>query len=131
MITKVNHIGIAVKSLDESLKLYTQVLGLKLKGIETLPDGKTRTALIPVGDSEIELLESLDPESPIGKFVERQGEGLHHIAFEVSDINQTMKSVVDKGLRMIDEKPRKGVENTTIAFIHPKSTKVLMELVQS
>ena len=132
MITKINHIGIAVSSIDEALKLYTDVLGLELQKIEVVEAQKVKTALIPVGESKIELLESTDPEGVIAKFIENRGEGMHHIAFEVDSINDALKAMADKGAAMIDEKPRKGVENTDIAFMHPKGTRrVLIELVES
>lgn len=132
MITKINHIGIAVNSIDEALKLYTDVLGLKLQQIEVVEAQKVKTALIPVGESKIELLESTDPEGVIAKFIENRGEGMHHIAFEVDSINDALKAMADKGVAMIDEKPRKGVENTDVAFMHPKGTRrVLIELVES
>ncbi len=130
MITKINHIGIAVNSLDEAIKLYTDVLGLKVKAIETVAEQKVRTAIIQVGDSEIELIEPTDSEGPIAKYLEKKGEGLHHLAFEVSNIKDALKTVAGKGVALIDEKPRKGVENTNIAFLHPKGTKVLIELVE-
>ena len=132
MITKINHIGIAVSSIDEALKLYNDVLGLKLQEIEVVEAQKVKTALIPVGESKIELLESTDPEGVIAKFIENRGEGMHHIAFEVDSINDALKAMADKGAAMIDEKPRKGVENTDVAFMHPKGTRrVLIELVES
>ncbi len=131
MITKINHIGIAVSNLNDAVKLYTEALGLKVTGIEVVEEQKVRTAIIPVGDAKIELLESTSPEGPIAKHIEKRGEGLHHIALEVSDIQDALKTLVKKGIPLIDEKPRKGVENTTIAFLHPKGTKVLLELVQS
>ena len=130
MITKVNHIGIAVNSLDEALKLYTDVLGLEVKNLEILEEQKVRTAIIPVGDTKIELLESTDPEGAIAKHIERRGEGLHHIAFEVSNIHETLDMLKSKGIALIDEQPRKGVENSNISFLHPKGTKVLMEIVE-
>ncbi|MFC1966100.1 methylmalonyl-CoA epimerase [Chloroflexota bacterium] len=130
MITKINHIGIAVNSIDEALKLYTDVLGLEVKGIEVVAEQKVRTAIIPVGESKIELLESTDPEGAIAKYVERRGEGLHHLAFEVSNIDEALTAMVNKGITLIDEKPRKGIEDTSIAFLHPKGTKVLIELVE-
>ncbi len=130
MITKINHIGIAVKSIDEAVKLYTDVLGLKVKAIEVLPDQKVRTAIIQVGESEIELIESTDPEGVIAKYIANKGEGLHPIAFEVKDVKAAIGDMVKKGVPMIDEKPRTGVEKTSIAFLHPKSTRVLLELVQ-
>ena len=131
MITKINHIGIAVNSIDEAVKLYTDVLGLKVKDIEVVQEQKVKTALIPVGESKIELIESTDSEGTVARFIERRGEGLHHLAFEVSDIQDTLGTLVSKGIALIDEKPRKGVENTNVAFLHPKGTKVLMEMVES
>jgi len=130
MITKINHIGIAVKSIDEAVKLYTDVLGLKVKDIEVVEDQKAKTAIIPVGESKIELIESTDPEGTIAKYIERRGEGLHHLAFEVSNIQGALGVVANKGITLIDEKPRNGVENTRIAFLHPKGTKILIELVE-
>jgi len=131
MITKINHIGIAVNSIDNALKLYTEVLGLSVKDIEVVEDQKTRTAILPVGESKIELLESTDLEGPIAKHIEKFGEGLHHMALEVVDIEGALKRLSKHGVSLIDEKPRKGIENTSIAFLHPKGTgKVLLELVQ-
>jgi methylmalonyl-CoA epimerase len=132
MIKKIDHIGIAVKSIDEAVKLYTEVLGLKVKGIEVIVDQKARTALIPVGETKIELIESTDPEGAITKFIESRGEGLHHIALGVTNINEALQDLVKKGIPLIDQKPRKGVENTDIAFLHPKGTgRVLLELVET
>ena len=132
MITKISHVGIAVNSIEETLKLYTEVLGLKLNGVEVVEEQKVKTAIISVGESKIELLESTDPEGPIAKFIESRGEGLHHLAFEVGNVQDALGTVVSKGVALIDEKPRRGVENTRIAFLHPKGTgKVLMELVES
>ena len=131
MITKINHVGIAANSLDNTLKLYTEVLGLSVKDIEVNEDIKTRIAVLPVGESKIELLESTDPEGTIAKHIEKFGEGLHHIALEVTDIEDALKKLSEHGIPLIDEKPRKGVENTKIAFLHPKGTgRVLLELVQ-
>lgn len=131
MITKINHIGIAVKSIDEAAKIYTDLLGLKVGDIEVVADQKAKTAIIPVGESKIELIESTDPEGTIAKFIESRGEGLHHLALEVSNIEDALGTMVDKGVVLIDEKARKGVENTNIAFLHPKSTgRVLIELVE-
>ncbi len=132
MIAKINHIGIAVKSVDDTVKLYTDVLGLKVENIEVIADQNAKTAIIPVGESKIELIESTDPEGAIGKFIENRGEGLHHLALEVSNIKDALSTLVEKGVVLIDEKPRKGVGNTDIAFLHPKSTgRVLIELVES
>ena len=131
MITKINHVGIAANSIDNTLKLYTEVLGLSVKDIEVNEDIKTRIAVLPVGESKIELLESTDPEGTIAKHIEKFGEGLHHIALEVTDIEDALKKLSEHGIPLIDEKPRKGVENTKIAFLHPKGTgRVLLELVQ-
>ncbi len=130
MITKINHIGIAVNNIDEAVKLYTDVLGLEVRDIEVVEEQKAKTAIIPVGESKIELLESTDPEGIIAKYIERRGEGLHHLAFEVSNIQGALEAVASKGITLIDEKPRAGVENTNIAFLHPKATKVLIELVE-
>ncbi len=131
MITKINHVGIAVNSIDEAVKLYTEVLGLEVKGIEVVAEQKVRTAIIPVGESKIELLESTDPDGTIAKYIERRGEGLHHLAFEVSNIDDALATMVNKGIALIDEKPRKGIEDTSIAFLHPKGTRVLIELVET
>ena len=130
MITKINHIGIAVNNIDEAMKLYTDVLGLQVSGIETLDDQKAKTAIIPVGETKIELIESTDPEGVIAKFIERRGEGLHHIALEVDDIKQALETLEEKGLPLIDREPRPGVENMSIAFLHPKGTKILLEVVE-
>jgi len=131
MIARINHIGIAVKSVDDAVKLYTDVLGLKVENIEVIADQNAKTAIIPVGESKIELIESTDPEGAIAKFIENRGEGLHHLALEVSNIKDALSTLVDKGVVLIDEKPRKGVGNTDIAFLHPRSTgRVLIELVE-
>ena len=130
MIVKINHVGIAVNSIDEAVKLYTEVLGLKVQDIEVVADQKVKTAVIPVGESKIELIESTDPEGVIAKYIEKRGEGLHHLALEVSDISEALDSLKTKGVALIDEMPRNGVENTKIAFLHPKDTKVLIELVE-
>ena len=130
MITKINHIGIAVNSIDEAAKLYTDVLGLEVEGVEVVAEQKVRTAIIPVGESKIELLESTDPEGPIARYIEKRGEGIHHLALEVSDVQEALATLAEKGLPLIDEKPRKGVESSNISFLHPKGTKALIELVE-
>ena len=130
MIKKINHIGIAVNSIEDAVKLYTDVLGLKLKAIEVVKAQKVKTAIIPVGESKIELIESTDPEGPIAKHIEKRGEGLHHLALEVSDIQSALETLGKKGIPLVDEKPRIGVEDTKIAFLHPKGMKVLIELVE-
>ena len=131
MITKINHIGIAVQNIERALKLYTEALGLEVKDIEIVAEQKVRTAIIPIGESKIELLESTDPEGVIAKHIEKRGEGLHHIALEVSSIEEALSLLKAKEIPLVDEKPRKGVENTRIAFLHPKETKALIELVQA
>ena len=131
MISKIHHIGIAVNDLEESLKLYTEVLGLEISGTETVEEQKVKTIIIPVGDSKIELLESTSPDGAIAKFIEKRGEGIHHIALSVNNLEDTLASLKEKGVPLIDEKPRKGVENTNIAFLHPKGTKILLELVEN
>lgn len=130
MIKKINHIGIAVNSIEDALKLYTDVLGLKLKDIEVVEDQKVKTAIIPLGETKIELLESTHPEGAIAKHIEKRGEGLHHLALEVSDIQGTLETLKKKGIQLIDEKPKRGVEGTSIAFLHPKGTKILLEIVE-
>jgi methylmalonyl-CoA epimerase len=130
LIKKINHIGIAVNSIEDALKLYTDALGLKVKDIEIVEAQKVRTAIIPVGEGKIELLESTDPEGVIAKYIEKRGEGLHHLALEVSDIQQALDTLREKGIQLIDKTPRSGVKGTRIAFLHPKETKVLIELVE-
>lgn len=118
----IEHIGIAVKNLDESIKYYQDVLGLECYNIEDVEDQKVKTAFFKVGQTKIELLESTDPEGPIGKFIEKKGEGIHHIAFAVNNIEEKLKHAEDKGVRLVDSTPRKGAEGLDIAFLHPKST---------
>jgi len=131
MIKGIDHIGIAVKSIDEALKFYEDVLGLQCTGVEEVSEQKVRTAFIPTGGSEIELLESTSEDGPISKFIEKKGEGIQHIALRVDDIEKALEEIKSKGLILIDEKPRYGAGGAKIAFIHPKSTKgVLLELCQ-
>ena len=131
MVRKVDHIGVAVSNLEEALKIYTDVLGLKLHGTEVVEEQKVRVAFMPVGDTEIELLESTDPEGPIAKFIEKRGEGIQHIAFRVDDIEEALEQMRQKGVRLIDEKPRYGAGGARIAFLHPKATGgVLVELCE-
>jgi methylmalonyl-CoA/ethylmalonyl-CoA epimerase len=127
----IEHIGIAVKNLDESIKFYENILGLECYNIEEVKDQKVRTAFFQVGDTKIELLESTDPEGPIGKFVEKKGEGIHHVAYAVENIEEKLKKAEESGVRLIDKEPRKGAEGLDIAFLHPKSTNgVLTELCE-
>lgn len=127
----IEHIGIAVKNLDESIKFYEEILGLKCYNIEEVKDQKVKTAFLKIGDTKIELLESTDPEGPIGKFIEKKGEGIHHMAFAVDNIEESLKFAEEKGVRLIDKTSRKGAEGLSIGFLHPKSTNgVLTELCE-
>lgn len=128
-LTHIEHIGIAVKNIEESIKYYEEVLGLKCYAIEEVADQKVKTAFFKIGQTKIELLESTDPEGPIGKFIEKKGEGVHHVAFATPDLPGALKDAEEKGVRLIDKAPRKGAEGLNIAFLHPKSTgSVLTEL---
>lgn len=132
MLHKINHIGIAVQSLDATLPFYRDVLRMSFAGIEEVAEQKVRVAMLGVGESKIELLEPTSTDSPIAKFLEKNGQGIHHIAYEVADIDTAIASLLADGARMIDEKPRNGAHGTKIAFIHPKSSNgVLTELCQS
>ncbi|MFV0521384.1 MAG: methylmalonyl-CoA epimerase [Mangrovibacterium sp.] len=121
-VSHIEHIGIAVKSLDEAIPYYEEVLGLKCYKVEEVADQKVKTAFFKVGDAKIELLESTDPEGPIGKFVEKKGPGIHHLAFAVDNTDEALADAESKGIRLIDKKSRKGAENLNIGFLHPKST---------
>ncbi len=121
-ITHIEHIGIAVKNLDESIKFYENIFGLKCYSIEEVADQKVKTAFFMVGPTKIELLESTDPEGPIGKFIEKKGEGIHHIAYCVMDLPAALEHAKINNIKLIDEKPRRGAEGLDIAFLHPKST---------
>ena len=130
-LTHIEHIGIAVKNLDESIKFYENVLGLKCYAVEEVVDQRVKTAFFQIGQTKIELLESTDPEGPIGKFIEKRGEGIHHLAFATEKLETSLQELKDKGIKLIDGKPRKGAEGLNIAFLHPKSTNgVLIELCQ-
>jgi len=127
----IEHIGIAVNSLKEAINYFEKVIGLKCYNIEEIPDQKVRTAFFMVGQTKIELLESTDPEGPVGKFIEKKGEGIHHIAFAVENLEKQLKHAEENGVRLIDTNPRKGAEGLYIAFLHPKSTfGVLTELCE-
>lgn len=131
MVTKVDHIGIAVANLEETLKFYEDILGIKCTGTEVVEEQKVKTAFLPIGDTEIELLESTDKEGPIAKFIEKKGQGIQHIAYRVENIEKALEEIKAKGIRLIDEKPRKGAGGARIAFLHPKSTfGVLIELCE-
>ena len=120
--THIEHIGIAVADLDESISYYEKVLGLECYNIEEVADQRVRTAFFKVGGTKIELLESTDPEGPIGKFIEKKGPGIHHLAFAMENVAESLKHAQDQGVRLIDEVPRKGAEGLQIGFLHPKST---------
>ena len=128
---KIDHIGIAVRSLADAVKVYESTLGLNVSGYETVEDQGVNLALIPLGDSRIELLEPLHAQSPVEKFMAKRGEGIHHIAIAVDDIDETLARFKASGARLIDAVPRRGAHNSKIAFIHPSSTNgVLLELVE-
>ncbi|MFZ4857264.1 MAG: methylmalonyl-CoA epimerase [Desulfuromonadaceae bacterium] len=132
MLTKINHIGIAVQSLDAAIPFYRDNLGMAFAGIEEVAEQKVRVAMLAVGESKIELLEPTSAESPVAKFIEKNGTGIHHIAYEVADIEAAIAKLLAEGARMVDEKPRNGAHGTRIAFIHPKSSLgVLTELCQA
>jgi methylmalonyl-CoA/ethylmalonyl-CoA epimerase len=126
--THIEHIGIAVKNLTEAISFYEKILGLTCYAIEEVKDQKVKTAFFIIGQTKIELLESTDPEGPVGKFIEKKGEGIHHIAFAQEDIAGALINAEAKGIQLIDKNPRKGAEGLNIGFLHPKSTfGVLME----
>lgn len=128
-VLKIDHLGIAVHSIEEAKKLFQDTLGLKFAGSETVAEQKVTTAFFPVGDSEVELLESTAPDGPIAKYLEKRGEGIQHIAFRVENIEEALAELKEKGIRLIDEKPRLGAGGAKIAFLHPKSTHgVLIEI---
>lgn len=130
-VLKVDHIGIAVPDLGEALKFYEGLLGLTSAGTEVVEEQKVKTAFLPAGDSELELLESTDPEGPIAKFIEKKGAGIQHIALRVDDIDGALAELKDAGIKLIDETPRYGAGGARIAFLHPKATGgVLLELCQ-
>ena len=122
-ISHIEHLGIAVKSLDEAIHYYENILGMKCYSIEEVADQKVKTAFFKVGQTKLELLEPTSEESPIAKFIEKRGEGIHHLAFAVEDgVANALAEMEGKGVRLIDKAPRKGAEGLNIAFIHPKST---------
>ncbi|MBF7083341.1 methylmalonyl-CoA epimerase [Desulfallas sp. Bu1-1] len=122
MVKKIDHIGIAVKDLAAAREFYEKVLGLKVTEEEIVEEQKVKVAFIPTGDSEVELLESTTPDGPIAKFIEKNGEGIQHIAFRVDNLEETLTRLKAKGIRLIDEKPRRGAGGAKIAFLHPKAT---------
>lgn len=131
MVNKVDHIGIAVKNLDKAIKFYEDTLAIKCVSTEEVAEQKVKVAFLPVGDTEIELLESTEEDGPIARHIEKKGEGVQHIAYRVDDIEKAIAECKEKGIRVIDEKPRYGAGGAKIAFLHPKSTfGVLIELCQ-
>lgn len=131
-VTHIEHLGIAVNSIEEALPFYENILGLKCYAVEEVADQKVKTAFLKVGQTKIELLELTDPEGAVGKFIEKRGEGIHHLAFAVEGLADALKEAEEKGIRLIDANPRKGAEGLNIAFLHPKSTiGVLTELCEN
>lgn len=131
MIRRIDHIGIAVKNIDDAAKLYTDALGLKVQDVELMESVGVKIAMIPVGDSKIELIEPTNPEGGIARFIEKRGEGLHHLAFEVNDIEAALDLLKAKGIPLVDEKPRSGAGESRIAFLNPRGANgVSIELVE-
>ncbi len=129
MISQIDHLGIAVRSIDDAIVLYRDILGLKFEGIETVPDGMSRVAFLKCGEVAIELLEPTRPDTPIGKFLEKRGEGIHHICLRVDNIEEARQKMAEGGLQLLDKEPRPGAHNTLVSFFHPKSTRgVLLEI---
>jgi methylmalonyl-CoA/ethylmalonyl-CoA epimerase len=129
VIQKIAHIGVAVKNVEEAEKFYAEVLNLPVRGREESKENKV--AFIPVGDTSIELLQGMTPDAPIARFIEKKGEGVHHIAYQVDNIGKALEELKAKGVALIDEKPRRGAHNSKVAFLHPKGTYgVLIELVE-
>jgi len=132
MTKKINHIGIAVKNIETATPLYRDILGMQFEGIEEVAEQKVRVAFFAVGESRIELLEPTSPDSPVARFLEKNGEGIHHLAYQVEDLVATLRQLKVAGVRLIDEEPRRGAHGTRIAFLHPKATAgVLTELCQA
>ncbi len=131
MYRRIDHIAVAVRSLDRAMRIYSEVLGLGRGRVEEIPEQKTRVAIIPIGDSRIELLEATTEDSPVAGFIARRGEGLHHICFQVEDLLVEMERLRSAGVRLIDQNPRAGAGGSLIAFIHPSvAAGVLVELSQ-
>ncbi len=131
MINKIDHIGVAVENISDAKKMYEDILGLKVTDIEEVVDQKVKVAFIPIGESEFELLESTDPEGPITKYIAKKGQGIQHIALQVDNIENALQDFKNKGVKLIDEKPRYGAGGAKIAFLHPKSTNgILIEICE-
>ena len=130
-ILKLDHLGIAVKSMEKGKEFWEGMLGLEFEGLETVSEQKVSTGFFPVGESEVELLESTSPDGPVAGFLEKKGEGIHHVAFQVENIEAALSELKEKGVRLIDQTPRKGAGGAKIAFLHPKATNgVLVELCE-
>jgi len=130
-IKHIDHIGIAVKSIEEGKRFFTDILGLKFEKTEVIEEQKVKTGFFPITDSELELLESTEPDGPVAKFIEARGQGVQHIAFRVENLDEALAELKEKGVRLIDQEPRKGAGGARIAFIHPKETSgVLVELCE-
>ena len=128
-VTKLDHIGIAVKNLEEALAFYRDTLGISPSGTEVIEDQKVRIAFLPLGDTELELLESTSPDGPVAKFIEKRGEGIQHIALRVDNIEEALQELHAKDVQLIDTQPRYGAGNAKIAFLHPKATGgILLEI---
>ncbi len=131
MIDKIQHLGIAVKDLDRAVAFFRDVLGLPFEGYETVDEQKVKTAMFRVGETKVEILASTSPDGPVGRFLEKRGEGVHHVCFKVADIDGAISRTRSMGVKMIDETPKSGVHGTRVAFLHPKDTfGVLMEYAQ-
>jgi methylmalonyl-CoA/ethylmalonyl-CoA epimerase len=131
MLKKINHVAIAVNNIEEAAKFYQNILGLSLSGVEVVTAQKTRVGFFKIGESNIELVQPSEPDSPLVKFLETKGQGIHHLCFEVDDVEAEVKSFLEKGATMIDQKSRPGAHNTRVAFVHPKSSNgVLIELCE-
>jgi methylmalonyl-CoA/ethylmalonyl-CoA epimerase len=131
VLTRIDHIGVAVEALDPALELYRDSLGLELAHREVVEEQGVEAVLLDVGENHVELLAPLSPDTPVGKFLAKNGPGLHHVAYQVSDIDATLGALREAGLRLIDEQPRAGIRNSRVAFVHPRATGgVLTEIVQ-
>ena len=130
-VKHIDHIGVAVKEIESAGKFYTDILGLDIADIENVADQKVNVAFIPITDSEVELLESTEPDGPVAKYIQTRGEGVQHVAFRVENIDEALRELKEKGVRLIDQTPRKGAGGAKIAFIHPKETNgVLIEICE-
>jgi methylmalonyl-CoA epimerase len=128
-VVTLDHIGIAVKNMEETLAFYRDTLGIASVGTEVIEDQKVKVAFLPVGDTELELLESTSPDGPVAKFIEKRGEGIQHVALRVDNIEKALQELKDKGVQLIDQQPRYGAGNAKIAFLHPKATGgILLEI---